>query len=371
MSQDTVVSEIRHNFHKIYYDKIAPMMVKYEEERKSEWKKIYLQEAGLIPVAILFMYLFCKAILNGNGELGVLLIFIVLVLFGCMFGIPTIKSDNFAKKLKQECLKPILKAIGKIKPVTNNKEKINPDTNLRESELFSNYNRRYDDDMFDGKYKDVKYTISETRLIYTSGSGKTKNNSTVFEGVIINFDANKTIKNKTIIATKNDKNIRNKSFSGFTIFIALYVLFAGIFMKNFLFCLFGVIGLLAIFIILFLSYQENRMRETLHEIKLEDPEFNKKYKAYSSEEVEGRYLITTAFMERFKNLQTVFGAKRAKCSFYGDSLMFAIPTKKNLFEIGNLFTPLDSPKLLEQFFEELISILDMIDYFKLNERTGL
>lgn len=371
MSQDTVVSEIRNNFHKIYYDKISPMMVKYEEERKSEWKKIYLQEAGLIPVAILFMYLFCKAILNGNGELGVLLIFIVLVLFGCMFGIPTIKSDNFAKKLKQECLKPILKSIGKIKPVTNNKEKINPDTNLRESELFSNYNRRYDDDMFDGKYKDVKYTISETRLIYTSGSGKTKNNSTVFEGVIINFDANKTIKNKTIIATKNDKNIRNKSFSGFTIFIALYVLFAGIFMKNFLFCLFGVIGLLAIFIILFLSYQENRMRETLHEIKLEDPEFNKKYKAYSSEEVEGRYLITTAFMERFKNLQTVFGAKRAKCSFYGDSLMFAIPTKKNLFEIGNLFTPLDSPKLLEQFFEELISILDMIDYFKLNERTGL
>ena len=371
MSQDTVVSEIRNNFHKIYYDKISPMMVKYEEERKSEWKKIYLQEAGLIPVAILFMYLFCKAILNGNGELGVLLIFIVLVLFGCMFGIPTIKSDNFAKKLKQECLKPILKSIGKIKPVTNNKEKINPDTNLRESELFSNYNRRYDDDMFDGKYKDVKYTISETRLIYTSGSGKTKNNSTVFEGVIINFDANKTIKNKTIVATKNDKNIRNKSFSGFTIFIALYVLFAGIFMKNFLFCLFGIVGLLAIFIILFLSYQENRMRETLHEIKLEDPEFNKKYKAYSSEEVEGRYLITTAFMERFKNLQTAFGAKKAKCSFYGDSLMFAIPIKKNLFEIGNLFTPLDSPKLLERFLDEVISILDMIDYFKLNERTGL
>ncbi len=371
MSQDTVVSEIRHNFHKIYNDKISPMMVKYEEERKSEWKKIYLKETGLIPVAILFMYLFCKAILNGNGELGVLLIFIVLVLFGCMFGIPTIKSDNFAKKLKKECLKPLLKSIGKINPVTNNKEKINPDTNLRESELFSNYNRRYDDDMFDGKYKDVKYTISETRLIYTSGSGKTKNNSTVFEGVIINFEANKTIKNKTIVATKNDKNIRNKSFSGFTIFIALYVLFAGIFMKNFLFCLFGIVGLLAIFIILFLSYQENRMRETLHEIKLEDPEFNKKYKAYSSEEVEGRYLITTAFMERFKNLQTAFGAKKAKCSFYGDSLMFAIPIKKNLFEIGNLFTPLDSPKLLERFLDEVISILDMIDYFKLNERTGL
>ena len=156
MSQDTVVSEIRHNFHMIYNDKISPMMVKYEEERKSEWKKIYLHETGLIPVAVIFMYLFCKAIWHGNGELGVLLIFIVLVLLGYIFGIPTIKSDNFAKKLKKECLKPLLKSIGKIKPVTNNKEKINPDTNLRESELFSNYNHRYDDDMFEGKYKDVK-----------------------------------------------------------------------------------------------------------------------------------------------------------------------------------------------------------------------
>ena len=367
MSQDTVVSEIRHNFHMIYNDKISPMMVKYEEERKSEWKKIYLQETGLIPVAVIFMYLFCKSIWHGNGELGVLLIFIVLVLLGYIFGIPTIKSDNFAKKLKKECLKPLLKSIGKIKPVTNNKEKINPDTNLRESELFSNYNHRYDDDMFEGKYKDVKYTISETRLIYKAS----KNVSTVFEGVIINFEANKTIKNKTIVATKNDKNIKNKSFFGFTIVIALYIIFAGIFLKNLLFCLFGIAGLLAIFNILFLYYQENKTKETLQGIKLEDTEFNKKYKAYSSDEVEGRYLITTAFMERFKNLQTAFGAKKAKCSFYGDSLMFAIPIKKNLFEIGNLFTPLDSPKLLERFLDEVISILDMIDYFKLNERTGL
>ena len=50
-----------------------------------------------------------------------------------------------------------------------------------------------DNDMFEGKYKDVKYTISETRLIYKAS----KNVSTVFEGVIINFEANKTIKNKT------------------------------------------------------------------------------------------------------------------------------------------------------------------------------
>ena len=141
-------------------------------------------------------------------------------------------------------------------------------------------------------------------------------------------------------------------------------------MKDMEVCFYGVLGLIS-FIIAIYSEKINKNKEVLNEIKLEDPEFNKKYKAYSSDEVEGRYLITTAFMERFKNLQTAFGARGAKCSFYGESLMFAISTGKNLFEIGNLFTPLNSPKQLEVFFNELISILALIDYFKLDEKTGL
>ena len=109
----------------------------------------------------------------------------------------------------------------------------------------------------------------------------------------------------------------------------------------------------------------------MNEIKLEDPEFNKKYRAYSSDQVEGRYLITPAFMERFKNIQTAFGTDKVKCSFFDNNLMFAISTRKNLFEIGNLFCSLENPKQLETFFNELTSIFMLIDYFKLNEKTGL
>ncbi len=117
--------------------------------------------------------------------------------------------------------------------------------------------------------------------------------------------------------------------------------------------------------------RSNRKKKKLNEIKLEDVEFNKHYRAYSSDEVEGRYLITTSFMERFKNLHTAFGARKAKCSFYGNDIMFAITTGKNLFEIGGLFTPLTKPKHLQTFFNELSSILNLIEYFKLNQRTGL
>ena len=37
--------------------------------------------------------------------------------------------------------------------------------------------------------------------------------------------------------------------------------------------------------------------EKLHKINLEDPVFNKMYNVHSADEVEARYLITTAFME--------------------------------------------------------------------------
>ena len=76
-------------------------------------------------------------------------------------------------------------------------------------------------------------------------------------------------------------------------------------------------------------------------------------------------------MERFKNLQTAFGTNKIKCSFNEDCLIFAISTWKNLFELGGLFINLENPKQLKKFFDELISIYMMIDYFKLDENTKL
>ena len=67
------------------------------------------------------------------------------------------------------------------------------------------------------------------------------------------------------------------------------------------------------------------------------------------------------------NFTTAFGTDKAKCSFYDDKIMIAISTKKDLFEFGNLFKPVSKDK----FYEELNSIIEMIDYFKLDTHTGL
>ena len=96
-----------------------------------------------------------------------------------------------------------------------------------------------------------------------------------------------------------------------------------------------------------------------------------KFSAYSTDEVEGRYLLTPAFMERFQKLRTSFNAKNAKCSFFGNNVMFSFETKKNLFELGSLETSLENPKSINNFYNEISSVLNMIDYFKLDQNTGL
>ena len=106
-------------------------------------------------------------------------------------------------------------------------------------------------------------------------------------------------------------------------------------------------------------------------IKTEDISIHKEFKIYSQDQIEGRYLLTPIFIERFKNLQTAFGSKNVRCAFVDDKIIFAIENKKDLFEIGNLFTSLKNSKSIHEFFEQIVSIYELIEYFKLTQRTGL
>ena len=375
MTKTTIdTTDMRRNFHKIYYDKIAPLMENYEKERKRKLFIIYIIEIVLIILLIICAKAFWNCLLNRFDTVAMLFIFASFACFAGILGLPVVLSSNFSKELKNNCMDKILKAFGDIEWY-NAKNKLNSyladtDYDYSQSSLFSSYNRESSDDTFAGTYKGVKFSIIETHLWYESGSGKNRTYRDVFKGVIIRFDANKPIRNQTIIATRGDFNIKNRWFTRGSLFLTIIITGLAIYIKDLEMLGYAAISLVAMIGSLIWEHT-SKDKNILREIKLEDPEFNKKYRAYSSDEVEGRYLITTAFMERFNNIRTAFGARGAKCSFYGDNLMFAITSGKNLFELGNLFTPLNKPKQLQKFMNELISIFALVDYFKLNEKTGL
>ena len=131
-------------------------------------------------------------------------------------------------------------------------------------------------------------------------------------------------------------------------------------------------SIIPIGVILYLIFHSKTRKEPLREkLILEDVDFNSQYSVYSEDQIEGRYIVTSSFMERFLNLKTAFKTKQIKCSFYDNKIMFAISTLKDCFEIGSLFKPLTDTKSIEKFFNEIISIYLIIDNFKLDEQNGL
>ena len=106
------------------------------------------------------------------------------------------------------------------------------------------------------------------------------------------------------------------------------------------------------------------------EVKLEDPEFMKKYKIYSDNQVEARYVLTTAFIERFKNMKVAFRAKYIRAAFKDGKITIVIDAGRDLFQMANLDKDTDSNTFTE-LFNEILSVLELINALKLNEKIGL
>lgn len=339
------------NFYKKYEKEITPYIEKYEKERIKEICKLIILPTIIILILALYQF---------NTVL-------VIAIYGGFFIFRYFKNKYFCgnKKFKSLVKKDLLpKILESLEGISwcSGKETISDET-IRKSQLFESYNIRENDDAFTGEYKGVTFKVSETNLSYESGSGDDHTVSNVFKGIIILIDSNKEIKAHTKIQPKMDKKTEIIC-TLLLVFLWGSLLYYAISSESyFISCIFlfsGIISIISLF-----SHSNKEMN-------LEDPDFNKKYIVTTEDQVEGRYLITTGFMDRFKNLQTAFGTKNIECAFFDNKIMFALHTNKDFFELsGGLFHSLKHPKQVKSFYEETTAIYDIIDYFKLDEKTGL
>lgn len=374
-----------------FIDKIAKKLSAYEGERKKRIVKLIVKQ--LIALAI--VYATCKGAIiwaENHTVISVFCAFIALfsgIVFFCNFS-----DDNkeFKTYLKKKCKRQILEEFG----LSTISGECFTDETLKKSNLFSIYSYQEYDDVIEGCYNEVNYTIAETKLVVQNR----KNEFDVFKGVVISFKSNKKILAETLVTSKGDKHIRNYPPCSsailivvpflllFPTLISIYFLFRvgesfksiggdfsaipnhnlfwqSLFLPNILNFLLPLVIILGVGIPLF--YQMKKMQN----VKLEDVGFDKQFSVYTKDQVEARYLLTPTFMERLKHLETSFGTRGIKCSFFDDCIMFAISSKKDLFELGSLYKSLKSKKSVEEFYNEIQSVQNMIDYLKLNEKTGL
>lgn len=304
------IKDFKSNFSKIYHSEVVPQLELFDKERQSTRKKaVTFAAIGLLAGVAIFLFF--------NNTPNDIFMFAggVLMFFGLI--VYPLMQKGFEHKLKERILPVLMKAFGNFQWSTMD----TIDTSeIVTSRLFSGFEHRDSDDNFIGTYNNMPIAISETELYYyTSGSRGNRQKHTTFKGVIITIGVGKNFTGHTIIRVKG---------------------------------LFGA-------------------RRTYEEVKLEDPEFDKKFFVDSNDQVEARFLITPAFMERFKRISNAFGAKHAECSFKDGKVMIALATMKDLFKLGSLNTPLTDTKPYEVFLNEILSILEMIDHLKVTQKIGL
>lgn len=326
-------NEYRKKFHKYYYEKIAKDLAGFEEFRLSELRKYNFWFRLSILAVIIGVIVFIYCLINlpadvfwGSGISAPVCDMITgLTAFagiGCyLLALKDLK--NFERKIKEDVIQSFLSFFGDFRWSID--ESISKEE-LEGSGLTGHITKITGDDYFEGTYKNTKIIISEVALTRGSGKSITK----IFDGLFIKIGMNKTSEAHTIVienmTLNNCLEIETcwpSSFSG------------------------------------------------KEKITLEDPEFEKTFKVFSNNQIEARFILTTAFMQRLKNLKKIYRAIGIRVSIQGNSILIALPCERDMFFLGDLRKPVTDTGQMQTLFEEFLAVLSLVDILNLTSKTGL
>ncbi|HAN09987.1 MAG TPA: hypothetical protein DCP90_05155 [Clostridiales bacterium] len=114
------------------------------------------------------------------------------------------------------------------------------------------------------------------------------------------------------------------------------------------------------------DYRKNWLFGSKDRVALEDPEFEKLFEVYSTDQIEARYILTPSLMDRLKKFKQKTG-RPVYASFKGDKIHIAIQYNRNLFE-PDVFKTLYDFAPMQQYFEDLQFAISIVEELNLNTR---
>jgi len=207
-----------------------------------------------------------------------------------------------------------------------------PEDEFRRSRIFESRIDRYSgEDLVYGKIgkTEIRFSEIDAEREHTSrdAEGKTHtHNETIFNGVLLIADFNKDFRGQTLVLPDVAQR------------------------------LLGSFG----------QRLQAISRPGMELVRLEDPEFEKEFVVYGTDQIEARYILSPALMQRIlqfkrKTASTIY------ISFVESRLYLAIETKKNLFE-PRLFSSLLDTSFIEDYYQQLAMLIGVVDDLNLNTR---
>ena len=308
---------LKSRFDIYYIEKLLPLLKEAEKFRKRyvhNFWVLFWFAAIFYPLLLLLIYNMKKTVDSPQFGLAISLSAIVMaILTGPIY--------KYKKKAKNNgIMKEFASFFGTFEYEF---EQTLPDDLLEYSHIFAGFSINKGDDFFVGSYKDVGISIAEEKLQKIYYTKKRRRKITVFKGICVLLDMNKPFVGRTVVL--KDKGLLNtfKRISG------------------------------------------------MQKVQLEDLFFEKIFEVFSDDQIEARYLLTTAFMERVLKLRDLFGGKSIQFSFFNDKLLFAIPTNKDMFEPCSFFkTAINKPQV-DLVFDQFYTVFSIIKILKLNQKIGM
>lgn len=299
------------DFRSFYETDLRPALIQLDGEREQIVRKIFIYTAIGLAVCLLLLFLGAS-----------LLPFILLVVaFGLFY---YHHYRQFRERYKHEVIRHLVESEG----LTYDHAQSIPKSDYQRSKIFTQYvNRYYGDDLVSGLVGKTAIRFSELHTQHQVGSGKNKRYETIFRGIFFIADFNKKFIGETIVLPDVSENLLG-SFGSF------------------------LQGL-------------NVMRPQL--VKLEDVEFEKEFVVYSTDQVEARYILSTALMQRILQLKRNVNTGIA-LSFIDSHVCIAITIRKNLFEAPNLFSSVDNYNQLAEYHGYIQMCVDIVEQLDLNTR---
>lgn len=308
----------------LYNSKLKPQLSDLNAKRIaiiSKIKKYTLIFIPLIAIALYILYAFDSIIPIALSFIG---------MFGLAYFTIYPLWKDYRDEFKEKVIKQIIKLIDSSLSYDPN-EKLSLEQFKKSGIYTSRVDRYRGDDYVYGKIGSTQVEFSEIhaeyKTEYRDSKGRRRVNwHTIFKGLLFSVDFNKHFNVKTYVLTDTAEKM------------------------------FGFLGKKL--------QSMNSSRDDL--VYLENPDFEKQFVVYSSDQIEARYILSPSLMERildFKN-QT---KKNIQFSFIESKLFAVVPYRKDLFE-PKLFGDIVEFNNIQEYYDDLVLVLDLVETLNLNTR---
>lgn len=284
--------------------RVEPGLKALEAERlaavKAFWNKLVVTGA-VCGVAMLVL-----AMISG-GRLAIVPIFIFALIASVLYA-PLKKLGNEAKA---KLLSSITDALG----FSYQLDGFDPPgfQRLRDMGLLPKPERQSFDDLFSGERSGVTFALCDAKLEVEEGSGKSSHWVTVFQGQLIRLAFPKTFSGVTVIARD-----------------------AGLF--NLL-----------------------HKPQGLQRVGLGASQFERAFEVYSTDQVEARFLVHPAFMQKLLDMEAAYQGSKLRGMFCDGDLILAVEGKDR-FVFGDPMKSFDDMPTAQDAADDLRQVLGLIDF---------